>query len=74
MFSTVSPAEHSEHPTREAILDLLALTGTATVSILSAELHVPLKRTSYHAGVLEHAGRLERDRGGWLRPKPGPGR
>jgi DNA-binding IclR family transcriptional regulator len=64
----VSLAEHSEHPTRAAILNLMARTGVATISILSAELDEPLKRTSYHAGVLERAGRLERDPSGWLRP------
>jgi hypothetical protein len=72
-FSTVSLSEQStEHPTRVAILTLLARTGSATVSMLSAELRVPLKRASYHAGVLERAGRLERDRAGWLSPKPRP--
>jgi predicted transcriptional regulator len=74
MFSTVSLAEHSEHPTREAILELLARTDTATVSTLSLEIAVPLKRTIYHARVLERAGRLERDRTGRLRLKPRPGR
>jgi DNA-binding transcriptional ArsR family regulator len=69
----VSLSEQStEHPTRLAILTLLARTGSATVSMISAELKVPLRRTSYHAGVLEREGRLGRDRAGWLSPKPGP--
>lgn len=52
---------------RIAILDLLRRDGSTDVATLGERLDEPQKRVSYHAGVLERAGYVERDHEGRLR-------
>jgi DNA-binding transcriptional ArsR family regulator len=55
-----------------AILKTLRIAGSADVEGLSESLDEPQSRIVYHAGVLEKAGRVERDGSGTLRLSSSP--